>query len=345
MNALSSPQWRNLILGVCFVVTVAALAVSAYVLNGWSFGDALYMVVLTVFTVGYDEVRPINTEALRIVTMMLIFFGCTGMIFLTGALVQLITFQQIQQVLGYRRMNKQIDQMKDHVIVCGFGRIGNMLARELQAGKAEFVILEPSPDRFAEAREQGYFCIQADATEEEALKQAGILRARALASVVPSDAVNVFITLSARGLNKSLQIIARGESPSTEKKLLQAGANAVVLPAHIGAEQVASIILYPGISEILGQSDRRHQMEQDLRSLGLEIEVVTAAEGSAFVGLTVEEIELQAERSFFIVAIERSGSRAVERPSAASRIAAGDGVTILGRTGRAGIVSKFATGV
>ena len=276
------------------------------------------------------------------VTITLIVLGCTGMIFLTGALVQVITFTQIQQVLGSKRMKQQIERLKNHVIICGFGRIGVMLAKELRAGKADFVILEANPERFAEARDLGYLCLQADATEEEALKQAGVLRARALATVVPADAINVFITLSARGLNSGLQIIARGESPSTEKKLLQAGADNVVLPTHIGAETVASLILYPGLADVFSHSERRRQTEQDLRSFGLELEVVSAAEGSSFVGLTVEEIERQAERSFFIVAIERRGRVEVERPHADTRIEAGDGVTILGRAGRADILAKFA---
>ena len=250
MNLLSNLQWRNLILGVGFVLIVSVGAVIAYMANGWSFDDALFMTVLTVFTVGYGEVRPLDTEALRAVTITLMMLGCTGMIFLTGALVQVITFTQIQQVLGSKRMKQQIERLKDHVIICGFGRIGVMLAKELRAGKAEFVVLEANAERFAEARDLGYLCIQADATEEEALKEAGIMRARALATVVPADAINVFITLSARGLNSGLKIIARGESPATEKKLLQAGADNVVLPAHIGAETVASIILYPGLADV-----------------------------------------------------------------------------------------------
>lgn len=341
MNPLSYPQARNLVLGVGFVLFVSGLAVVGYMLNGWNFGDAFFMVVLTVFTVGYGEVRPLDTETLRVITISLIVLGCTGMIFLTGALVQFITFRQFDSFLGHRRMNKQIEQMTNHVIVCGFGRIGNMLAKELHAGKAEFVVLETDAARFAEARSSGYVCIQGDATEEAALKQAGVLRARALASVVPSDAVNVFITLNARGLNKSLQIVARGESPSTEKKLLQAGADLVVLPAHIGAELVASFILYPGITKLIQHSERRRQLEQDLRGFGLEIEVVTAAEGGPFTGLTVEEIERQARQSFFIVAIERSGSNDIERPQAAARINPGDGVTVLGRSGRADLLTKF----
>ena len=335
---------RNMLLGVGFVLTVAGSAMTAYVAHGWSWGDALYMVVITVFTVGFGEVRPIDTASLRTITILLTVLGCTGMIFLTGALVQFITLSQVQFVFGMKRMNRQVELLRHHVIVCGFGRTGSMLARELRAAKAGLVILESSSARCAEARELGFLCLQADAAEESMLTQAGIAHARALATVVSSDAVNVFITLSARGLNPTLQIIARGELPATERKLLQAGANAVVMPAHIGAEQVASLILFPAIAGMIQSSERRRQMELDLRALGLELEVVLAAEGSRYVGLRVDEIEREADGRFFIVALEHAGSGRMERSSAATVVQAGDGVTLLGRGGRAEMVSHFGIG-
>lgn len=332
---------RNMLFVVLFVVAVSALAVAGYVAHGWTVADALYMVVITVFTVGFGEVEPVNTPGLRAITMALIVLGCTGMIFLTGALVQFITVTEIQFAFGQKRMNRQIQDLREHVIVCGFGRTGSMLARELRAAKTPMVILETSAERCAEARDLGFLVVQADATEESVLEQAGIHAARALASVVSSDAVNVFITLSARGLNPGLQIVARGELPATEKKLLQAGANAVVMPAHIGAEQVASTILFPATSVMIQEMERRRQLEADLRSMGLELEVVLAAEGSQFAGHTVGEIERMAEQMFFIVAIEHAGSGVVQRPGTETRVEAGDGVTILGRAGRASMVSYF----
>ncbi len=332
---------RNMLLVVAFVLLVGGLATVGYVEHGWSLGDAVYMVVITVFTVGFGEIHPINTPALRAITMGLIVTGCTGMIFLTGALVQAITLSQVQSVFGLKRMNRTIEQLRGHIIVCGFGRTGSMLARELRDAKAQLVILESSPERCAEARQMGFLCVQADASEESVLEQAGIQYARALATVVSSDAVNVFITLSARGLNPGLQIVARGELPATEKKLLQAGANSVVMPAHIGAEQVASMILFPAIAGMIQSTERRRQMELDLRTLGLEIEIVLAAEGSRYVGQTVEAVERMAERTFFIVAIEHAGSGKVERPQPTTKVEAGDGVTILGRSGRADMVSYF----
>jgi voltage-gated potassium channel len=336
-------QWpaRNLFFGVLFVLLVGTIAVVAYVANGWSVGDAVYMVVLTVFSVGYDEVHPIDSTGLRAITIALIVAGCTGMIFLTGALVQFITLSQIQQVFGTKRMNRQIGQLRDHVVVCGFGRIGAMLAQELSAARAEFVIVELDAQRCAEVQARGHLCLQANASDEASLVQAGVPHARALATVVPSDAENVFITLSARALNPSLQIIARGESPATERKLLQAGANSVVMPAHIGAGQVASLILFPAIAGVFQDSARRRQMERDLRTLGLEMEVVVVAAGSAFAGMTVEEIERSAELTFFIVAIQHAKSGEVERPKPTTRVHQGDGVTLLGRGGRASSVARF----
>ncbi|WP_158809099.1 TrkA family potassium uptake protein, partial [Beijerinckia sp. L45] len=234
LTFLSSPL-RNLLAGMVFMLAVSAAATGAYIHAGWSVGDAIYMVVLTVYTVGYDEVNPINTPELRAITIALVITGCTGMIFLTGTLVQLITASQFQQLFGTRRMQKDIDGLTGHVIICGFGRIGLMLARELRAGQCDFVVLERGESRLAACRDLGYLSLQGDATDEDVLKLAGVSRARALATVLPDDAANVFITLSARGLNRELTIIARGEAPTTEKKLLQAGADRVVLPTRIGA--------------------------------------------------------------------------------------------------------------
>ena len=164
--------------------------------------------MLTVYTVGFDEVRPIDTPELRAVTIALIVTGCTGMIFLTGTLIQLITASQLQQFFGSRRMQKEIEHLTDHVIICGYGRIGQMLARELQAGKADFVIIERGDGRMGAARDLGFLSLPGDATDEDVLRRAGVARARALATVLPDDAANVFITLSARSLK--LEAIAAG---------------------------------------------------------------------------------------------------------------------------------------
>ena len=338
-QVLGSPL-RNLILGGLFVFSICVLATIGYMAAGWSFSDALYMVVLTIYTVGYDEVRLIHTPFLRANTMMLIILGCTGMIFLTGALVQFITITQFQQLFGTRRMKNDIDGLTDHVIICGFGRIGIMLAQELTAGQAPFVILERSERRFAEARDLGYLCIQADATDENTLQAAGIARARVLATVLPDDAANVFITLSARSLNASMEIIARGEVASTERKLLQAGANRVVMPTHIGAERIAQMILFRDSEQLLQGTDRMRAFQRQMLGLGLNLFTHPVSPESRCVGETVGEIERKAAGSFFIVGVDRPNDQGINRPPADTVIQAGDGVVLVSRDGHAHVVAS-----
>lgn len=330
-TGLGASPVRNLAGGVLFVLVVCALAVAAYCGEGWSLGDSLYMAVLTVFTVGYGEVRPIDTPGLRAITMALIMFGCTGMIFLTGALVQFITVRSFQDVLGTRRTRMELEKLSDHTIICGHGRIGRLLVRDLEAASARFVVVEADPARAAELRAGGHLVLEADATEEEALGHAGIVRARVLATVLPNDAANVFITLSARALNPALTIIARGEAPATERKLLQAGANHVVLPAHIGAERMAELILYPATIAMRPRAARMREMARDLHRFGLELVTVIVAPGSRHDGRTVAEVERATD--CFVVTVEQPGADAAHRPAAGHVLAGGDGVTLMGRAG------------
>jgi voltage-gated potassium channel Kch len=339
MNRLLGSPLRNLAAIVVFMLAVVVVATIAYMAAGWSFTDAFYMVILTVYTVGFEEVRPINTPYLHALTMGLIIVGCTGMILVTGALVQALTFSQIQTLLGANRMKSEIDRLKGHVIVCGFGRIGVMLAKELAAGDAAFVILERSEQRFAEARAMGYLCVVGDATDEAGLKAAGIDRARVLATVLPDDAANVFITLTARSLNSELKIIARGEATSTENKLLQAGADKVVLPTHIGAERIAEMVLFPETDRFVRGSERMQDFERVMRDLGLDVEVVVVGERSAAAGRTVGELETNAKGAFFVVQIDRKAGDTLARPPQEIRIEVGDRVMVVGRS--AGQVSAF----
>jgi voltage-gated potassium channel len=329
MKGLAESPLRNLSWVVAFVVAVVIASTLAYMHAGWSFSDAIYMVLLTVYTVGYGEVRPIDTPYLHGVTIATMVLGCTGMILVTGALVQVLTVFQIRQILGGGRMKNEIDKLKDHVIVCGYGRIGVMLARDLAAGGAPFLILERSEKRLAEAQGQGYLAMLGEATDETALLAAGIERARVVATVLPDDAANVFITLSARSLNPALQIIARGETPSTENKLRQAGADHVVLPAHIGAERIAEMILFPDSARLIRGSGMQ-AAEKTLRELGLELEVAAVHEKSAAVGLTIGELERRGG-GFLVVRIDRKGGRSLDRPPADMRIGAGDGLVLVGR--------------
>ncbi len=328
---LASPS-RNLIVGLLYMAVVMTAATISYHLAGWSFGDALYMVIITVYTVGYQEVHPLDTALLRTITISTIVLGCTGVIFLTGALVQFITLNQINQVFGIKRMNTQIDKLSHHVIICGFGRIGAMLAQILQAAGAAFVIVERDEESAERARGFGHLCIQADAADEFALQSAGVTRARVVATVLPNDAANVFITLTARNMHPEVEIIARGEAHSTERMLLHAGANRVVQPTHIGAERIAEIILYEKTAAFVHGSEQTRDFERVLQTLGLNMEVVTAAPGSPAIGETIEAIERAAEGAFFIVqTIHRDGA-AITQPEPGMRIKEGDGLVLIGRT-------------
>ncbi len=221
--------------------------------------------------------------------------------------------------------------MSNHVIICGFGRIGTQLAQELLAGRADFVVVERDETRAETVRELGHLCLLGNAEEEQALLAAGVMRARTLATVLPNDAANVFITLTARSLNPTLEIIARGDAPSTERKLLQAGANKVVLPTHIGAERIAEMILYRDTSSPLPGSEDMADFERVLRGFGLNTDVVTVADGSPVVNQTIGWLERETESAFFVVQITRLDGETITQPNQDCRIGAGDGLVLIGR--------------
>jgi voltage-gated potassium channel Kch len=330
LSAYIGSPLRNLTVIVCFVLLVGASATVAYMAAGWSFQDAFYMVILTLYTIGFEEVRPINTEYLHAVTVALIILGCTGMLLLTGALVQFFTATEIRNLLGSNRMKTDINRLKDHIIVCGYGRIGATLARELADGGADFIIVDHDAHRGEIIRAQGYLCLVGDATDEMTLTIAGIGRARALATVLPDDAANVFITLTARSLNKDLSIIARGEATQTERKLIAAGADKVILPTHIGAERIAELILHPATAELTRGGSA--VIERALRDFGLEIEAVTASQHNGVAGLTVGEVERRAAGAFLVVQVERQGAAPNRGPAPDTLIRPGDGLVLVGRS-------------
>jgi len=336
IGGLVSRPFRNLAISVAFVLLVGACAIVAYMAAGWSFGDALYMVTLTIFTVGYGEVRPIDTDYLHLVTMATMVFGCTGVIVVTGSLVQALTQSQLEQFFG-KRVERDIDRLDGHIIICGFGRIGLMLAGELASAGEVFVVVERDEARCQEARELGYLYRHADATDEDVLRALHVERARVLATVLPDDAANVYITLSARSLNPGLEIIARGERPTTERKLVQAGADRIVMPTHIGAERIAEMILYPRLAEYLRTAQSiRPRAGEGLGKLGLDLGVITAPSTFAARRVTVGEFERRGG-GLLVVRIDRAAGGVLENPKADTIIHAGDGVTVVSKLGRLGL--------
>ncbi len=340
-DVLGSPV--RLVAGtVIYVALLFCLSTLGYMAAGWPSGDAAYMVLLTIFSVGYGEVRPIDTTFLRFLTTATIVLGCTGMIVLTGALVQVFTLFQFREILGRGKMQSDIDKLKDHAIICGYGRIGMQLAKALTEARHPFLILERNPAKAEAAQAHGYLALVGEATQEETLQQAGIQRARVLASVLPDDAANVFITLSARSLNPALQIIARGEAPTTERKLFQAGADKVVMPTHIGAERITELILFPATDNVMRDAQHISDARRFLHDLGLDVEVVTAAAGGALTGGTVGEAERRGQSAFFIVQIDRANGQSIQHPGEDVGIEPGDAVMLVMRGSRLAAGAIFA---
>ncbi|MCB1210002.1 MAG: NAD-binding protein [Verrucomicrobiales bacterium] len=333
-KTLSRPQ-ANLLYAAAFVAAVMVVFTLGYRFAGWSWGDAIYMVIITAFSVGFGEVMPVTDPWLRAWTVALIVLGCTGIIFITGTLVQWLTEAQIQRVLGGRRMENEIEKLKNHAIICGFGRIGRMIASQLEAGGTPFVIVDQAPDRVADAREAGWLTLQGEATDESVLRDAGIARARVLATVLPNDAANVFITLSARNMNPGVQIIARGEVPTTERKLMQAGADRVVLPAHIGADRIAHLILHPNARELLGgKTKSKVEFEHHLGELGLGMEEIEIGPDSPWLHRTVGEVETEAAGRMLAVAILRKEGTTDMNPNPSATLLVGDALVVVRRGGR-----------
>lgn len=209
---------------------------------------------------------------------------------------------------------------------------GDMIAKQLELGGIAFVILDQAIDRIEEAREAGWLALQGEATEESVLRMAGISRARVLATVLPNDAANVFITLSARNMNPGIQIIARGEVPSTQRKLIQAGANRVVLPAHIGAYRIAHLILHPNASELFGEKTKSNiEFENHLAELGLDMEEIEIGPDSPWLKFCVGDVEKQAAGRLLVVAILRKEGTTDMNPGPTSVLMLGDALVVMKR--------------
>jgi len=321
---------KRVVLGASFFSFTITAVVSGYMLFGWSFLDSLYMVVITVFGVGFGEVKPIDTPALKIFTIVVIFAGTSSAVYIIGSFLQMVTEGEIQKVLEARRMTKGIESLEQHAIICGFGRIGQILARKLAEAGQKFVVIDNDEGRMASAEKRGYLALQGNATDEGILIAAGIKQARVLATVLPDDALNVFITLTTRELNPDIEIIARGELPSTEKKLRLAGANHVVLPASIGAERMAQTITNPHALEFLKEDNGRRDLNELLRRIDIQLEELTLTAGSTFIGKPLGGVEVRGNGVFIVVAICQEDGEIVTHPSHDRILHLGDTIILMG---------------
>ncbi|MEM6979275.1 MAG: potassium channel family protein [Planctomycetota bacterium] len=233
---------RRLLLGCGILALTILIGTLGYVLAGWTWVDAIYMVTITVFGVGYGEVHPMTDPGLKLFTILIIVTGCSSGIYVVGGFLQMITEGQVKRIMGIHQSDRELKNLRDHAIICGYGRVGNMLSAQLQQAGQSLVIVDRDPERVQQATNEGLLAIVGDATHDSTLMKVGIYSARSLATVLPNDAMNVFITLTTRDLCENIQIIARAECPSTERKLLRSGASQVVMPAAIGATRIAELV-------------------------------------------------------------------------------------------------------
>ncbi len=319
---MSSPLQRvrngAVVLGVVFIA-----AVLGYRIAGRSWLDALYMVVITISTVGYSET---STQSIgqKWLTMGVILLGISATVFTLGGFVQMMMEGEIERTLSLGRTTRAIEKLKQHVVLCGFGRIGQILAHTLNAKKQAFVVVDNDPEAINEAQSLGYLVLLGDATEEDVLLAAGVARAQSLVTALPSDAANVFITLTARNLNRALQIIARGEYQTTEKKLLQAGANRVVMPAAIGALRMAAMITRPSTIELM-------ELVGGKNILDVEIDEIAVSAQSPLVGKTIIDAETRRRHGLLIVAVKQAAGNMAFNPGSEIVFQPNDTIIVMGR--------------
>jgi voltage-gated potassium channel len=311
-----------------YLAVVFAVCVGGYHIYGWNFVDSIYMVVITMFGVGYGEVHPLDDNG-KIFTMFVIVAGTSAVVFVIGEVIRFITEGEIMKAIGELKKSKQVEEISRHAIICGYGRIGQILAHELAAAKFPFVVVDLDDARLAMAEESGYLFVKGSATEEETLQRAHVERAVVLATVLPQDTLNVFITLTARNLNKQLRIIARGENPPTEKKLRQAGADEVVLPASIGGTRIAHSIIRPATTEFLGES--RGLVSEELKKLGVEIDELRLHRRTHLVGKTILELQNMSDGHLLVIALQRADGSVLRSGFIEEKLQAGDSVIIIGR--------------
>lgn len=286
-------------------------------------GDAAFMTIITLSTVGYSEAWPLSPSG-KFWTMGVIVFGIATVSYAITSLIALFVSGELRSLHERQKMEKSISKMRDHVILCGYGRMGALVVNELIRSNLDTVVIDTKPDLEHSIHSSKIPFLVGDATDEDILHEAGVERASALVAALPHDADNIYITLTAQSLNPKMRIIARAEQPSTEPKLLRAGASRVICPQVIGARKVAALLTRPNVVDFVESVSEGIQLEMD--------EFVIASE-SALAGKTLRESLLREKGSASVVAIKRADGETLFNPSAESVLAAGDTLILVGPTG------------
>ena len=317
-------QFRLALMALVALVVLGTLGY--HILMGWPLLDCLYMTVITLGTVGYKEVGWLDPAG-KVFTITLIIFG-VGIVFWAGAsLIEAVIGEQIWHAFQRKRMQKNIDRMRDHYIICGFGRMGQQIAKDLGREDVPHVVIERNPEQIPKLIAWDIPFIEGNASDDKALKAAGIERAKGLITVLPTDEHNVFITLSARALNPSLFIVARSILEENEGKLKMAGADRVMSPYVMGGRRIAIAILRPNVLDFL-------EFATHLEDQSVIIEELKIGPGSELIGRTIAESRLRQKAGVTIVAIKKLDGGLVPNPPADEVLLEGDVLIVVGVPGK-----------
>jgi voltage-gated potassium channel len=311
---------------VMLLIPAALLVVGTlgyyYIEDGWTLFDGLYMTVITLTTTGYGEVHELSTAG-RTFTIFLSLGGVFSLFYAAAELIRSIVSGEVAEALGKQQMEQALRDLSNHVIVCGYGRMGKMVCHELSRDHVAFVVVDKAEPVLRDFKLPFGIPLVGDATADATLRQAGIDRARALVTVMASDAENVFTTLSARLLNQHLFIVARVESGDSELKLKRAGANRIVSPYQIGGSRVAQAILRPTVLDFIDLATATEHIE-------LQMEETRVAPSSPLNGANLKDSRLRADLKVIIVAIKKAGGHMQFNPAPDTVIEAGDTLIAIG---------------
>jgi voltage-gated potassium channel len=317
---------RGLFVAGLVLITLCIGTVGFSLIEGWGTFDAFYMTLITITTVGYEEVRPLS-HAGRVFNSFVILFGVTTMFFAVGAMTQTIIELELADRYGRRKRNRMISQLHNHFIVCGFGRVGRNASYELQRNNVPFLVVDRSEERVARASEARMLATIADATNDDDLRKAGVLRARGLIAALPSDAENLFVILSAKTLNPSLVVVARASEEQNEEKLRRAGADTVFAPYTMAGRRLADALIRPHVVEFF-------EFTTSMVAPKIMMEQVPVDSGSQFVFRELGAMLSESGINVIVLAVRRFDGKMIFNPSRDFQISAGDFLIVLGERPR-----------